>query len=304
MKIEGFHLELTNICTLKCPGCARTNFIDRFPAKWKNYSINLQDLKNFLDIDISGINFLLCGVYGDPIYHPQFFEVCEWLKVNNANIQVTTNGSYRNEEWWKKLASILDKNDNITWSIDGLPDNFTEYRINGDWNSIETGIKTITRTNIKTSWKYIVFKYNQYDIDDAKKLSQDLNIDNFKIHYSDRWNNDTDHYKPDELFISQTYKNKIDYKNNIVSKNIDAKCLKNNSEHFISASGHYVPCCYIADHRFYFKTQWGKNKNSYAITENTISSLLQKKDVTDFYQGLSTDNFPTACSFNCAGGTE
>jgi glycosyltransferase involved in cell wall biosynthesis len=32
-KLKGFHLEPTNLCTLKCPRCPRTNFIETFKNK-------------------------------------------------------------------------------------------------------------------------------------------------------------------------------------------------------------------------------------------------------------------------------
>jgi MoaA/NifB/PqqE/SkfB family radical SAM enzyme len=299
MNIKGIHLELTNTCTLKCPACARTRFIKQFPSKWKNYSLNLADLKNFLDINLSGIIFTLCGTYGDPIYYPQLFELCKWLKLNNAEIILTTNGSYKSKEWWEKLATILDSNDKIYWSIDGLPQNFTQYRINGDWKSIETGIKIIAHTQIQTSWRYIVFKYNQDNIDAARKLSQDLNIKKFEIRLSDRWDGNDDPYMPTESYIKDFYEDKKNFKNGLTPTNIDPLCLNNDSEHYITADGNYVPCCYIADYRFYYKTQWGKDKNSYRINKTTISSLLQRDDVQNFYTGLTNNNFSKACSFNC-----
>jgi hypothetical protein len=44
--LKGFHIEPTNICTLKCPRCARTKFIEKFPQKWKNSNLDLQDLQD------------------------------------------------------------------------------------------------------------------------------------------------------------------------------------------------------------------------------------------------------------------
>ena len=39
--ITGFTIEPTNICTLKCPKCSRTQFIEQFPRQWKNKQLNL-----------------------------------------------------------------------------------------------------------------------------------------------------------------------------------------------------------------------------------------------------------------------
>jgi hypothetical protein len=54
MNITGFHIEPTNICTLKCAGCARTKFIDQWPQHWKNHSIDIEKLLKFIDIELVG----------------------------------------------------------------------------------------------------------------------------------------------------------------------------------------------------------------------------------------------------------
>ncbi len=72
--ISGLHIEPTNICTLKCPGCARTRFLDQWPQHWKNHSLDVDQLLKFLDIDLSNLDIVLCGNYGDPIYHPDLID--------------------------------------------------------------------------------------------------------------------------------------------------------------------------------------------------------------------------------------
>ena len=51
--INGLHIELTNKCTLKCSGCSRTSFIKQFPTKWQNKELDLDQLVNFLDLDLA-----------------------------------------------------------------------------------------------------------------------------------------------------------------------------------------------------------------------------------------------------------
>jgi hypothetical protein len=67
-------------------------------------------------------------------------------------------------------------------------------------------------------------------------------------------------------------------------------------EHFITADGYYSPCCYVADHRFYYKTDFGKNKNRYSITNTSLTGILSQPTVIDFYQSLDS---VSACQFNC-----
>jgi acyl transferase domain-containing protein len=57
--ITGFHIEPTNICTLKCAGCARTRFIDQWPQHWKNQNLSIDSLLQFLDIDLTNKKILI-----------------------------------------------------------------------------------------------------------------------------------------------------------------------------------------------------------------------------------------------------
>lgn len=291
----GFHIEPTNICTLKCPGCARTRFIQDWPQHWANCNLDIDQVLNFLDVDLTGKYVLLCGNYGDPIYHPDFHQFVQGLKQRQARIEIITNGSYRTQEWWRSLVDLLDAQDTITFSIDGLPENFTEYRINADWDSIKLGIDICTQSKVKTVWKYIPFAYNQIDIATAQQLSQDLGFDEFKLDPSDRFDEATLVYKPaDELIGSRLPANQ-GWKQGQPITDIKPKC-DNNTQHFISAAGYYTPCCFLADFRFYYKTDFGLKRDQYKINSTTLSAILTQPKVVDFYNNLAQHS---GCQYNC-----
>lgn len=295
-KINGFHIEPTNMCTLKCPGCARTQFIKQWPQHWKNSSLDIDQTMNFLDIDLSKKTINFCGDYGDPIYHPDFINFVKRFKERGAIVNLTTNGSYKTANWWKELVELLTDQDQITFSIDGTPENFTQYRINADWTSIKTGIDVATAAVVKTQWKYIPFLYNETDIDQANKLSDSLGIDTFSVVASDRFDASTEYLKPTTELVGDRYTAQQAWKSN--KKNSVVPRCQNNKEHYITATGHYSPCCFIADHRFYYKTQFGKNKREYSIVDQTLTQILQLPTVVDFYQNL---NQQPSCQFNCPG---
>lgn len=290
--IKGFHIETTNICTLKCPKCSRTDFISRFPNKWSNKQLDLDSFKNFIDIDLKNKIFILSGNYGDPIYYNNLFEFLKWIKLNGANAFIYTNGSYKNKEWWQELGSILDFNDKIVFAIDGTPENFTKYRINADWKSIELGIKTVVNYTT-TSWKFIPFRFNENNIDEAKKIAENLGVHSFYVDPSSRWESLQDPLKP--TVIHPLYEQKITWKPKI-DVTLDPKCKTNNLEHYVSADGYYMPCCYVGDHRFYYSSEFYKNKEKYHISKSTISQVLE--GLTDYYINLEPSNF-NYCTFNC-----
>lgn len=296
--IKGFHLEVTNKCTLKCPACLRTKWIDWFPSSWKNHDLELEDLTRFLDIDLSGLDFLLCGNYGDPIYHHDLLSICRWIKSKNANITIVTNGSYQKERFWIELASILTPEDAIVWSIDGTPDNFTQYRINADWKTIQQGIDILTKSPARTCWKYIVFNYNEDTISTAKELAHDLGIKDFQVSKSWRWDNNTDMI-PSRNFVDDKYNFQEDFRLGKRNFNIEPEC-NNGKMHFISAEGYYTPCCYSAAHTFYYKSPWGNsaNRDRFNIKKHRFSEI-QKDDITINFEEDILKNLPEVCKFQC-----
>lgn len=293
--INGFHIEPTNICTLKCSGCARTRFIEQWPQHWKNHSLDIDQLLTFLDIDLTDKKIVLCGNYGDPIYHPDFIDFVKRLKDRGAVLSITTNGSYKTKSWWEELVGNLSSLDLINFSVDGTPDNFTQYRVNADWDSIRVGMDVVANAQCDSSWKYIPFAFNQHDIDTVEQLSQSIGIKNFRVELSDRFDEKTSDLIPDTTMLGTRYIPQAKWKSDTSDLAVNPKC-HTGREHFITAEGYYSPCCYLADHRFYYKTPFGKNKNQYNIRQHTLSEILQQTQTVEFYQTLDQHS---GCQYNC-----
>lgn len=292
-QLQGLHIEPTNMCTLKCPRCSRTQFIERFPKRWKNYSLGLEQLKSFLDIPLDNKSIHLCGNYGDPIYYEQLIDMVEFFKNKNSNVFITTNGSYKSLDWWSELATNLDVNDTVYFSIDGTPENFTQYRINADWPSVQQGIETLVKYGIKVVWKYIPFSFNEHDIDATRKIAEELGVVEFIVTPSSRWNSEDDYLRP-----TTYYSDKEITWHASTNREVDPICKNTNEEHFISANGYYTPCCKIWDHSFYYKTDFYKNKDLYDISKTTLSQILTSKQVIDFYSNLE-DAKLNYCTLHC-----
>lgn len=293
-EVVGLHIEPTNICTLKCAGCARTRFINQWPQHWQNHNIDIDQLFRFLDIDLDGKLISLCGNYGDPIYHPKFHTLVRELKQRGTQLSISTNGSYRSADWWTTLVSLLDRCDTVVFSVDGLPNNFTEYRVNADWDSIHQAMLVCVQGVCQTVWKYIPFAFNEQYIQDAQDLSEKIGIDRFELEPSDRFDTHTEKLQPVVVTLGTRYQSQQSWKNN-QAQLVDPRC-KNMKNHFISADGFYTPCCYVADHRFYYKTEFGKNKKSYHIADQTLTQILNRPSVVEFYRDLTTH---PVCQYNC-----
>ena len=289
----GFNIELTNICVLKCPECPRTQLINQYPKYWRNHSLSLESLKKFIDIDLTSSQIMLCGNHGDVIYHKDFINIVHWLKQQGSNLIINTNGSHKTLAWWQELTDVLDEKDCIVFSVDGTPDNFTEYRIGADWSSILVGIECAVASKVQTAWKYIVFNYNENTINDARLMSKMLGIDRFELEYSDR--HDTDTFMPSQQYVGVKFYDKNTLGGNQESRNINPKCW-NNQHHYISADGYYMPCHYMSNKKLWYKTPFGKNKSQYDITKTTLTQVLS--NLKNFYSNIKDDPLPV-CKWAC-----
>ena len=175
--LKVLHIEPSSRCTLACPQCPRTEYIDRILAE---------------DCDIDAItractgydSILMCGNHGDPIYHNDFHGLLSSIRRANPYIsfRIVTNGAFRSQTWWENTAELLDNpEDTVTFSIDGIPSNNHLYRVNSKWPSIETAIRTLADINpsLMLIWKCIIFKHNENDMRTAIQMAETLGIKKF-----------------------------------------------------------------------------------------------------------------------------
>lgn len=184
MEGEKLHLEPSSRCTLACPQCSRTEFPDRV-------AIDDLDIELAARISSDFKAMFMVGAHGDPIYHPRFHELVSAVKTASPGIKISmhTNGAFRSESWWQKTATLFARGDTVTFSIDGLPRNNHLYRVNSRWNSVELGIKTLREhnKNVTMRWKWILFRYNQDDVEEGVDLAKKLGFNYFELIESDRY---------------------------------------------------------------------------------------------------------------------
>lgn len=175
------HVGLTNRCRLLCPECTRNSKNNKYIHSM--FDINVDYFKKFL-VDCDPWEILFCGNWGDPIYAEDFLGLVREIKASHtkARIIVHTNGTGKSTEWWEEFASLLGKNDIVFFSIDGTPENYTNYRINSKWDDVENAIKTCVATSAKLGketeffWKHLVFSYNENTIMQSYNKSKELGI--------------------------------------------------------------------------------------------------------------------------------
>ena len=193
---KEINLDVTNVCSLKCPGCARQK-----DFKGKPISGEELDIKSWEMITDYFDNIIMCGQISDPTFHNNFHTLLEIALRKNVGLRISVAASFRSESWFTK-AFLLTKGHDVEWvfSIDGLPSDSHKYRINQDGEKLFKMMKICAAIGNKVTWQYIPFSYNENDIDTCMKMAKDINV-TFKKLISSRWRY-IEHLRPKDKSLS------------------------------------------------------------------------------------------------------
>ena len=188
-KHKGCNLDITNVCTLECPKCMRTQWKDKKQIPGSHMSVEqFTKIANYFRY----IHF--CGQISDPIFNPHFIEFLSICRVKNKKCAVHTAASQKPISWYEK-AFNANKDTRWIFGLDGLPEESCLYRVNQDGEKLFEVMKMGAKKGLQIDWQYIVFSYNEDHIEEAYNMAKDNGMQ-FIVNYSGRWNNEEDPYKP------------------------------------------------------------------------------------------------------------
>ncbi len=249
--VRSFNMEITNRCTLACPRCARTEN-DWVKANLSDLPVEV--LENTFPLakkeDFEGLRVNLCGTYGDCIYHRRFHDVLSYLTKAGIGVSVETNGSHRKMDWWRKTCDIMTDEDMITFSVDGLASTNHIYRVNARWQDIEKAMRYCAK-RVTVDWKFIVFRHNEHQLDEARKLAEDIGIRRLIFKKSGRFGRDDPMTPLNDKYVGVVTRNRREIEK-LVRRGVDAKEFDRKVEiapkcRFgkdlsVTAHGYFYPC--------------------------------------------------------------
>lgn len=308
--LKRITIESTSFCNARCPQCDRFDKFNKtivplkhLDCQWLEKNLNPGLLPALQEV-------VLEGNCGDVLSHrdPESFLR---LYKDVEKIRIVTNGSIRNEKFFENLATY--KNLEITFSVDGLQDTNSMYRQNTDFDKIMNNARAFIGNGGKAVWKFIVFKHNEHQIDQARNLSRTYNFAGFETQHSDRsWYHgkkwpvfndgryvfdlepsekfvDIDSFNNDQEKLSETITNY--YK----SRKISECPLALKKEIFIDYNGYVLPCC-ILSNDFWQQTYNTKFLKKYLPDPGVISikqfNIEQIFD-SEFYTKTLKESFST-----------
>lgn len=317
-------IELTNWCNADCPMCARTND-DGTPASEliNNSHLTLDLLDRQIGSKIfSQVNTIgFVGSLGDATMNPECLEVMQYCRHHNptALLGIATNGGARSEDFWRALGSIKDMK--VTFGIDGLEDTNHLYRRNVVWSKLMRNVKAFIEAGGQAIWQYIVFKHNEHQIEDAKKLSEELGFVAFNQIYSVKWQvrNWVNFTKIERSLVwpvaNGTYyleppKSQIQSNVNSDSPsfNLDQKikcevASDGTYRVMIRANGVVQPCCMLGELSRHQFRDLVDHPNDINLNYHTLEEILQGSFFSRLYNGINggPERLQT-CFFHCGIG--
>ena len=145
-----------------------------------------------------------CGQLSDPVHHPEFVKFLQHCNDMKKSTYVSHASASKPLKWYPKA---FDAYPGARWvfGLDGLPKNSHTYRLNQDGEKMFEIMKLAKKhLSLPPVWQYIVFSYNEENIDEARALAVKLEIE-LMIKHSSRWRGEDDFLKPSKKYSLEKF---------------------------------------------------------------------------------------------------
>lgn len=188
---QRLNLDISYRCPLECYLCGRQRSFRNKGKKVPGKDISLEDFKKIVEY-FPKISF--CGQYSDPIHHPKFIDMLHICKEKKITLEIHVASSYKTNEWFIDAFKAYPDAEWV-FGIDGLPHQSHIYRKNQNGEKLFEIMKESRKyLNKKPKWQYIIFSYNENNLDEAISMANDINVE-FLIVNSSRFG-ENDQMKP------------------------------------------------------------------------------------------------------------
>ncbi|MGZ8158830.1 MAG: heme d1 biosynthesis radical SAM protein NirJ [Methylobacter sp.] len=189
--------NLIRRCNLTCKHCYTTSTDINFPNELSTPEIYtvMDDLKAF-KVPV----LILSG--GEPLLHPDIFDISRRAKDMGFYVALSTNGTKISADNIDEIASINYQY--IGVSLDGIKDTHDQFRrVQGSFDQALHGIHLCLEKGIKVGLRFTLTQDNAQDFPALLQLMDDHNIDKFylsHLNYGGRGNKN----RKDDAHFSMT----------------------------------------------------------------------------------------------------
>jgi MoaA/NifB/PqqE/SkfB family radical SAM enzyme len=166
--------QVTNECNLACLHCIE----ESGPGKAFRDELNEEQifgvLKQFMDLEIPYLSF--SG--GEPMVHPLFFKMVEYVCSRGGQLKVETNGHYLSDENCARLRELEVKA--VQVSLDGATrGTFNRMRVRGEFDLVTLGMRNLQKAGVPVEVNYSPTSFNVHEIGTAIDLAYEMGAYSF-----------------------------------------------------------------------------------------------------------------------------
>lgn len=172
-RLSSPNMDLSHRCILRCPQCLRQK-VEGLPRIKRSFDIGKPEFRKILNYYENQITF--CGQISDPIYHPDFLAFLEMMNGLGKGLRVATNGTNdksgnMDDKWWEKAYSYGLGENSWVFGVDGLDEKSQLYRIGSNFKQVWETMKMGVQAGHPIVWQFIIFGYNEHEIEQAKEIA-------------------------------------------------------------------------------------------------------------------------------------
>lgn len=322
--VRQVHFEPTQLCQASCPMCDRNENGGEVNRYLKNVDMTLEQCQQIFTPEfVKQLDTIfMCGNHGDPILCADALEMFRYFRETNPkiNLSMTTNGGARSAEFWEGLAELKV---HVNFSVDGLEDTNHLYRQGVQWKKIEENMDTFCSAGGKANWTFLVFNYNEHQVEEARRFAELIGVDNFIVKKSGRYLTSKQEKKTEHQAVfrgrlaqllqqptNEKYQNKelqksVDIKKIMKEEKIFPKCVQKR-EIYVSAEGFVFPCCWTHGqmYKWYLEPQAAQiwehiNKHNISALSTSVKEVIEGGFFDSIEASWDKENRLEVCGLKC-----
>ena len=170
-RLRWLFFEITSRCNLRCKHCGSV-------CTSIGQSLSVQDVESTL-ASVQPDHPMICLTGGEPLLHPDFFEIAERIRSMGFSWGMTTNATLIDEETAFQLRQT--EMSTVSVSLDGLEYSHDLLRgQTGAWRLAVRGLQSLQKAGFKPQVTTVLHRGNINELEPLCALLCDMGIDSWR----------------------------------------------------------------------------------------------------------------------------
>lgn len=269
-------LEASSFCQLRCPPCPTTRRAIH-PAVGSGF-LKASDFRKLVD-DNPWVTEIELSNFGEIFLNPELLEIVAYAHGHGVALSAGNGVNLNNAKDDVLEGLVKYQFRSMSCSIDGASaETYSQYRVRGSLDRVLENIRKINgfkelykSTHPILNWSFIVFRHNEHEILDAKRMAEDLNMTfSTKLAWDDEFSSKYASIRNKENVMQATGRNvttREEFRQKYGKDYMQGACKALWTQPQINWDGKVLGCC------INFWGDFGGN----AFTDGLVNSVNNKK---------------------------